>query len=104
MEQYRVDFEAMPWNTSVAGVRSKVYKQGGKQLRLVEFSKDFVEPDWCTKGHIGCVLDGELEINFNGKFIIFKSGDGLFIPAGDEGKHMARALTDTATLLFVEDA
>jgi quercetin dioxygenase-like cupin family protein len=104
MEQYRVDFESLSWNTSLAGVRSKVHKQGGKQLRLVEFSKEFVEPDWCTKGHIGCVLDGELEINFTGKFIIFKSGDGLFIPAGDEGKHMARALTDTATLLLVEDA
>jgi len=104
MEQYRVNFVAMPWDTSVAGVRSKVHKQDGKQLRLVEFSKEFVEPDWCTKGHIGCVFDGELEINFNGRFIIFKSGDGLFIPAGEKSKHMARALTDTATLLLVEDA
>ncbi|MBM3325043.1 MAG: cupin domain-containing protein [Calditrichaeota bacterium] len=55
------------------------------------------------KGHIGCVLDGELEINFSGELITFKAGDGVFIPAGEEGKHMARALTDTATLLLIED-
>jgi len=93
----------MPWNTPAPGVRSKVYKQGGRQLRLVEFSKEFIEPDWCMKGHIGCVLDGELEINFSGELITFKAGDGVFIPAGEEGKHMARALTDTATLLLIED-
>lgn len=88
----------------MAGVRSKVFKQGKRQLRLVEFSKEFVEPDWCTKGHIGCVVEGEFEIDFSGELIVFKPGDGLFIPVGEKGKHMARALTDTATLLLVEDA
>jgi quercetin dioxygenase-like cupin family protein len=103
MGSYRIDFEAIPWNTPAPGVRSKIYKQGGRQLRLVEFSKEFVEPDWCMKGHIGCVLDGELEINFSGEFVTFKAGDGIFISAGEKGKHMARVLTDTATLLLVED-
>jgi quercetin dioxygenase-like cupin family protein len=103
MESYRIDLEAVPWNTPAPGVRSKVYKQGRRQLRLVEFSKEFVEPDWCTKGHIGCVLEGELEINFSGEFITFKAGDGVFIPAGEKGKHKARAITDTATLLLVGD-
>ena len=104
MEQCRVDFESMPWNTTTAGVYCKIYKQSGKQLRLVKFSKEFVEPGWCTKGHIGYVLDGELEINFSGEFLLLKSGDGLFISVGEIGKHMARAVTDTATLLLVEDA
>lgn len=104
MERYRrIDFKSIPWSTPATGVRFKVYKQDEKQLRLVEFTKEFVEPDWCKKGHIGFVLDGELEINFNGSLIIFKPGDGLFIPAGENNKHMARVLTEHVRLILMED-
>jgi len=103
MKQYKVDFKSTPWETPAVGVRFKVYKQGGKQLRLVEFTDEFVEPDWCTKGHIGYILEGQLEINFNGRVVVFNPGDGLFIPAGEEHKHMGRALTDVVKLILVED-
>jgi ethanolamine utilization protein EutQ (cupin superfamily) len=49
------------------------------------------------------LLEGELEIDFSGTVVTFKPGDGLFIPAGEKGKHMAKALTDVARLLLVED-
>ncbi len=104
MEQYRVDFESMPWNTATTGVRTKIFKQSGKQIRIVEFSKEFVEPGWCTKGHIGYVLEGEVEIDFSGEFLFLKSGDGFFITVGEKHKHMARAVTDSATMLLIEDA
>ena len=103
MENYRIDFDSIPWTEPAPGVRFKVHGQDGRQLRLVEFAKEFVEPDWCTKGHIGMLLDGELEIDFSGTIVTFKSGDGLFIPAGEKGKHMAKAVTDVARLLLVED-
>ncbi|MHC4707131.1 MAG: hypothetical protein ACYS8I_08610, partial [Planctomycetota bacterium] len=45
--------------------------EGGRKLRLVEFSKEFVEPDWCSRGHIGYVLEGQMEVNFDGKVIVF---------------------------------
>jgi hypothetical protein len=35
-------------------------------MRLVEFTSAFVEPHWCQKAHLGLVLEGELEIDFNG--------------------------------------
>jgi hypothetical protein len=38
-------------------------RSGSKQLRLVEFSSEFVEPHWCEKGHIGLVLSGTLEVD-----------------------------------------
>ncbi len=104
MEQYKVDFKSIPWNTPATGIRFKVYKQDGKQIRLVEITDEFVEPDWCTKGHIGFVLEGELEINFNRRLVTFRSGDGLFIPAGEKGKHMAKVLTNIVKLILVEDA
>ena len=83
-------------------VRFKAYKQNGKQVRLVEFTDEFVETDWCTKGHIVYILEGKLEVNFDGNVVVFNTGDGLFIPAGEKDKHMGRALTKVVRMLFVE--
>jgi quercetin dioxygenase-like cupin family protein len=101
MEQYKIDFESMEWQSPAAGVRFKAYQQDGKKLRLVEFAKEFVESDWCTKGHIGYIIEGRMEIDFDGKVIVFGPGDGVFIPAGE--KHKAKILTDTAKAILVED-
>ncbi len=103
MEQYKIDFDSKPWETPAKGVRFKAYEQGGRKLRLAEFTKEFVEPDWCTKGHIGYVLEGQMEIDFDGKVIVFRPGDGVFIPAGEEHKHKAKVLTDKVKVILVED-
>jgi len=103
MEQCKIDFESIPWEIPAEGVRFKAYKQNGKQVRLVEFSDKFFEIDWCTKGHIVYILEGQLEVNFNGNIVIFNTGDGLFIPAGEKDKHIGKALTKVVRMLFVED-
>ena len=104
MERYKIDFESMAWEVPAVGVRFKAYEQGSKKLRLVEFTKEFVEPDWCRKGHIGYILEGQLEIDFDGKAIPFGPGDGIFIPAGNKHKHKGRVLTDKVKAILVEDA
>ncbi len=103
MDQYKIDFKSMPYQTPVTGVKSKAYEQRGRKLRLVEFAKEFVEPDWCTKGHIGYVLQGQMEIDFDGKVIQFGPGDGVFIPAGEKHKHKAKILTKMVKIILVED-
>ena len=103
MERYRVDFESMPWETPTAGVRFKAHEQDGKRLRLVEFTKEFVELDWCKNGHIGLVLEGQIEVDFDGEIIVGSAGEGVFIPPGEKHKHKGRAVTDTVKLVLVED-
>ena len=103
MHPCRIDFNSMPWKSPAVGVRFKACEQGGRKLRLAEFGRGFVEPDWCTKGHIGYVLEGRMEINFNGKAVAFGPGDGIFIPAGEEHKHKAKVLTDSVKVVLVED-
>ena len=103
MEQCKVDFEAIPWDQPSPGVRFKRFTQSGRQIRLVEFFKGFTEPDWCTKGHIGYVLEGRCEIDFDGRVVEYGPGDGIFIPCGEEHKHKPKALTDTARAVLVED-
>jgi len=103
VEQHKVAFESLPWSSPAAGVRFKAHRQGERQLRLVEFTDEFVEPDWCLKGHVGYVLEGQLEIDFDGNRIAFNPGDGIFIPPGEEHKHMAKALTGVVRMILVED-
>jgi len=100
---YKVDFESMEWETPVAGVRFKAFERAGKKLRLVEFAKEFVEPDWCVKGHTGYILEGKMEIDFNGESIVFGPGDGVFIPVGQDHKHKGKVLTDVVKAILVED-
>jgi quercetin dioxygenase-like cupin family protein len=102
MDTYRVDFDRVPWEAPMKGLRFKAVRQGGRQLRLVEYTNE-MEPHWCEKGHIGYVLEGQLEIRFPGEVCTYAAGDGVFIPAGPEHKHMGRALTDVVRVLFVEE-
>ncbi|HEY9245871.1 MAG TPA: hypothetical protein VIO11_03395 [Candidatus Methanoperedens sp.] len=48
------------------------------------------------------MLEGQLEVNFNGNIVIFNTGDGLFIPTGEKDKHIGKALTKVVRMLFVE--
>ena len=103
MEKCKIHFEELPWQSPMVGARFKAYDQEGKRLRLVEFTNEFVEPEWCTNGHIGYVLEGEMEINFDGDVVHFGQGDGLFIPKGENSKHIAKILTEKVKLILVED-
>ena len=102
MSQYKIAFDSIAWEAPMAGLRFKAGKQGGKQLRLVEYTSD-MEPHWCEKGHVGYVLEGQFEIRFEGQAIIFNAGDGVFIPPGAEHKHMGRSITDGVRAVFVEE-
>jgi quercetin dioxygenase-like cupin family protein len=103
MSGYRVNFESLQWEEPMPGVRHKFVCQGGDKLRLVEYSKT-MEPHWCNRGHLGMILDGRFEIRYDKSTEIYEPGDGVFIPSGEEHRHMAKALTDTVRVVFVEDA
>jgi len=44
-----------------------------------------------------------MEVDFDGKVIVFGTGDGIFIPAGEEHKHKGTALTEAVKVVLVED-
>ena len=103
MDPFKVEFDSIPWKTEETGMRFKVHKQGKKQLRLVELTEEYFDPHWCTKGHLGFVLEGQLDFNFNGKLTTFKKGDGVFITPGEKNRHMVKVHSGTARLAFVEE-
>jgi hypothetical protein len=102
MTQYRINFRSMPWTSTARGVRQKIFRFDDHQLRLVEYSKA-MSLHWCERGHIGYMLKGKMEVRFENEVHTYSAGDGVYLPGGGQHKHMARILTPTATLVFVED-
>jgi quercetin dioxygenase-like cupin family protein len=100
----RVPFDDLPWQTSPAGVRFKVQRDGARQLRLLEFTPALMHPHWCVAGHMGYVVEGDLEIEFDDRVEAYRAGDGVLIPAGPSDRHRPRALSGRVRLIFVEDA
>ena len=103
MQALKVDFEALEWQSPLPGARFKIHADGSRQIRLIEFTSEFVEPHWCEKGHIGMVLEGVLEVDFRGRAIVYREGEGIFIPPGADTAHKARSLTLVVRLVLVED-
>lgn len=103
MSIFKVDFETLPWQEGRPGVRQKVYTEGARRLRLVEFDTSDGDPHWCELGHIGFVLAGGLKIDVNGQVLSFAAGDGLFIPPGAASAHRGFAITPGTRLVMVED-
>jgi hypothetical protein len=103
MQRLEINFDALEWQSPLPGARFKAYRSGGKQIRLVVFTSDFIEPHWCEKGHIGLILEGNLEVDFKGNVVIYQKAEGIFISPGPECAHKARSLTPVVRLVLVED-
>ena len=101
MNQYRITFADVDWESPIPGVRHKIVVDGDVKLRLVEYYPDMT-PHWCTVGHVGQILEGTFEIEFNDGRQVFEQGDGVMIPSGEQHRHRARALTDVVRAIFVE--
>jgi quercetin dioxygenase-like cupin family protein len=103
MNRAAIIFDQMEWRSPQPGMRCKVFRDGSKQIRLVEFSAEFVEAQWCKKGHVGLVLSGDLEVDFSGHIVRFPEGSALLIPRGAEHSHKARAATPVVRIFLVEE-
>ena len=103
MNNFKVDFDEIPWTSPRPGARFKVYKEGTYQLRLVEFSDGFSENEWCAKGHRGYIIEGELEMTFSDKKVIYKAGDAIVIPEGEAYKHKGKILSKKVRFFVMEE-
>lgn len=103
MTPYRIVFAEADWESPIHGVRHKVVTSGTTRLRLVEYTPQMA-PHWCSVGHIGQILEGRFEIEFDTGTQVYDAGDGVMIPSGDEHRHRARALSDVVRAIFVEKA
>ena len=87
MTEKLINFKKLNWEKPQKGVEQKVYSDGTVKMRLLRFLDNFVEDEWCLKGHIGFVLNGEMKIDFNGEIKNYNKGDGIWINEGPDSKH-----------------
>ena len=99
--QYKVDFDKLEWKSPIKGVRHKYIDQNNLRIRLVEYSKE-MPLHWCEKGHYGYLIEGQMEIEYENSKIIYKPGDGIFIPDGPDHKHRGRQLSEKVLVFFIE--
>lgn len=103
MENCKIDFSSLAWQNSSKGLLYKTYNDGKRQISILEYSHDFVDKEWCQRGHYGYVIEGQGELIFSGIKVQVSAGDGIFLPAGPENKHQFKALSDKVTLFLVGD-
>jgi ethanolamine utilization protein EutQ (cupin superfamily) len=101
MNQYRVIFNEVAWESPIPGVRHKVVVTGDAKFRLVEYTPEMA-PHWCSVGHVGLILEGIFEMGFERSTQLSKAGDGVLIPSGEQHRHRAIALSDVVRAVFVE--
>jgi quercetin dioxygenase-like cupin family protein len=103
MNEFKVNFDSMEWQSRREGARFKLFQQDSRQLRLVEFTSGEVDPHWCSQGHIGFVLSGGLQIDIGGRIVSYVEGDGIFIPSGQATAHKACSITPGTRIVMVEE-
>ena len=101
--QYKAEFDKLEWESPIEGVRHKYIDQNDLRMRLVEYSKEMT-PHWCEKGHYGYLIEGQLAIEYENAKMIYKPGDGVFIPDGIDHRHKGRVLTERVLIFFMEKA
>lgn len=93
----------MPWNTVTDGARQKVVVSGQTRVRLLELTDAFVEQEWCTRAHVGYVVEGDLELTFQTGSMNLGIGDAFVLREGESDRHRAKALGPRVVLFLVED-
>ncbi|MGD0998366.1 MAG: hypothetical protein ABR941_08645 [Thermoleophilia bacterium] len=100
-----VDFGSVPWQATSPGARVKVVVRGAQRVRLMELTEGFAEPQWCTQGHAGRVLEGALRLRTRAGVRRLQQGDVFVIEPGERHAHKAELGSgERALLLLFETA
>ena len=96
-------FDAEPWLDEADGVRALVRDVEGVRWAVVEYLPGAGRPDWCTTGHRGYVLAGEIEYEFeSGGSLTAHTGQGFVLPGGDGHRGRNRG-GEPARLLVIDE-
>jgi quercetin dioxygenase-like cupin family protein len=101
---YKIVFDDHEWFEAGDGMRYKRIQLGDTQVRLVEWDKAMVHANWCSKGHIAYVIEGDVEIDIAGKVFRYGPGDVFIVPEGEEHRHRPKVLTEKMQFFSVEKA
>jgi hypothetical protein len=89
-----------PGTTGAASIRAR--QLGKIQIRLVDYSPDYLADHWCHRGHIVYVISGDLAIEHqHGSTSVLKAGMSYHVADGEQSSH--RVVSTTGGRLFIVD-
>ncbi len=99
----RVALSKVDWCADVTGIRFRELQIDARRWALVEYAPGAHRDEWCQGGHLGVVLSGQIEYEFEdaGTPVSAAQGDAFTLSTGRG--HRGRNTGDTATTLFVID-
>jgi quercetin dioxygenase-like cupin family protein len=72
-----------------------------KRFRIVEYEKNASHPDWCSKGHHGFVLEGEIMYELENGSARVRAGNAFLISPGT--RHRGHNVFPGVTRFFLVD-
>jgi hypothetical protein len=99
----KLDFDAIAWADDQPDIHSRAEQALGQRWAIVEYEAGAAREEWCTDGHRGFVLAGQIEYEFDdgSPRLSVGQGQGFFLSAGTG--HRGRNPGGTATRLFLID-
>jgi quercetin dioxygenase-like cupin family protein len=99
----KLDFESVEWADDQPDIHSRAEQALGQRWAIVEYETGAAREEWCTDGHRGYVLAGQIEYEFDdgSPRLEVEQGQGFFLGAGTG--HRGRNPGRTATRLFLID-
>lgn len=98
-----IRFDTVAWVDGVPGIRAREATVEGRRWAIVEYGHAARRLDWCRDGHVGLVLTGAVEYEFEdgGPLLTVREGDAFQLATGRAHRGTNRA--DGATRLFLID-
>jgi hypothetical protein len=102
-EPQRIDFAPLQWEDEAPGIRAQATTLEGSRWAIVEYGPGIGREEWCTDGHRGWVVAGEIEYEFGDGHPPLRAaaGQAFRLPGGQA--HRGRNLADGPTRLFLID-
>jgi quercetin dioxygenase-like cupin family protein len=103
-EHRKIDFAALPLEPEARGIASHAEEVNGVRWAVVQYEPGVLREEWCTEGHSGYVLEGEVTYEFeNGdEPLRLTAGDGLLLPDG--AGHRGRSGESGVRLFLIDRA
>jgi mannose-6-phosphate isomerase-like protein (cupin superfamily) len=98
-----IELSRTDWVADVPGIRARETHVEGHRWAIVEYAPGAQRHEWCLDGHVGFVISGAVEYEFEdgGRSLMIGEGDAFALSTGRA--HRGANRSSQATRLFVID-
>lgn len=99
----KIEFDSIGWADDQPDIHSRAENALGQRWAVVEYEAGAAREEWCTDGHRGYVLAGQIEYEFDDGSapLHVDEGQGFYLDGGTG--HRGRNPGGVATRLFLID-